>query len=112
MLPDVKKYLEHIMDAINEIENFVSGVKNYSEFNKNKMLVRAVERNLEIIGEAFNRIRKEDAAFTISNMKAIISMRNRVIHAYDSIDNSVIWAIILKHLPKLKSEVEELLKVN
>jgi len=42
---------------------------------------------------------------TLENITQIIGLRNRIIHAYDSIDDTVIWAIIIKHLPSLKKEV-------
>lgn len=76
------------------------------------MLKRAVERDLEIIGEAINRIltRDKDFALKITNAKSIIGLRNQVIHAYDSISDESIWSILINHLPKLKTEVDELIK--
>lgn len=76
------------------------------------MLKRAVERDLEIIGEAVNRIIKRDATFEekISNAKAIISLRNQVIHSYDNVSDENIWSILINYLPKLKSEVLLLIK--
>ncbi len=81
---------------------------DFFKYRKNLMLKRAVERNLEIIGEAINRIIKHDPNFEekITNAKAIVSLRNQVIHAYDNISDENIWAILTKHLPKLKSEIE------
>ncbi len=75
------------------------------------MLKRAVERNLEIISEAINRILKRDADFEnkISEAKSIIGLRNHVIHAYDSVSDENIWSIIINHLPKLKEEVDGLI---
>ncbi|MFN3756587.1 MAG: DUF86 domain-containing protein [Flavobacterium sp.] len=72
------------------------------------MLKRAIERNLEIIGEAVNRITSRDATYLdkISNAKAIIGLRNQVIHAYDSISDENIWSVIIYHLPKLRLEVK------
>jgi uncharacterized protein with HEPN domain len=69
------------------------------------MLKRAVERNLEIIGEAVNRIISRDKSFIekISNSKAIIGLRNQVIHAYDNISDENIWSILINHLPILKN---------
>jgi len=55
------------------------------------MLKRAVERELEIIGEAINRIDSIDSSIHITSKKQIISMRNRVIHGYDKIDDEIIW---------------------
>jgi uncharacterized protein with HEPN domain len=67
-----------------------------------KMLHRAVEREFEIIGEAMSRMDKLDSTLKISNKKQIISMRNRVIHGYDKIDNEIIWGTIVRHLPIFK----------
>ena len=76
----------------------------------NKMLRRAVEREFEIIGEAMSRIEKLDPSLDIPGKKQIISMRNRVIHSYDKIDNEIIWGTIVRHLPTLKIEISNLLK--
>jgi uncharacterized protein with HEPN domain len=73
-----------------------------------KMLRRAVEREFEIIGEAMNRIDNLDSAIEISSKKQIISMRNRVMHGYDKIDDEIVWGTIVRHLPILKKEISEL----
>jgi uncharacterized protein with HEPN domain len=70
---------------------------------------RAVERNLEIIGEAMNRILKHDESITITSSRKIVDMRNRIIHGYDSLTDEAVWGIILNHLPALKVEIEQLL---
>ena len=62
--------------------------------------------NLEIIGEAVNRIIKENPDFTISNARRIIGLRNQIIHAYDSISDENIWSIVINHIPNLKQEIE------
>ena len=74
------------------------------------MLRRAIEREFEIIGEAMSRIGKLDPTIYISGKMQIISMRNRVIHGYDKIDNEIIWGTIVRHLPTLKTEVDNLLR--
>lgn len=75
------------------------------------MLKREVERDLEIIGEAVNRILQRDSNFEnrISNARAIIGLRNQVIHAYDNISDENIWSVLINHLPKLKIEIETLI---
>ena len=55
-----------------------------------------------MIGQALNRIEKLDSTIEISAKRQIISMRNRVIHGYDKIDNEIIWGTIVRHLPTLK----------
>jgi len=76
------------------------------------MLKRAVERDLEIIGEAMNRILTRNSAFLlkITNSKSIVGLRNQVIHAYDNISDENIWSVLTNHLPKLKEEIDELIK--
>ena len=74
------------------------------------MLRRAVEREIEIIGEAMSKILKLDPDCPIKNARKIVDTRNWVIHSYDNVDDIVIWNIISKHLPKLKIEIVELLK--
>jgi len=108
----ILKWLFDVKMAIDEIDSyFVNDQKDFFKYRKNVMLKRAIERNLEIIGEAVNRIITRDATFDnkITNAKAIIGLRNQVIHAYDSISDETIWSILINHLPKLKSEVENLI---
>jgi uncharacterized protein with HEPN domain len=99
--------------CIDEIESFFNEEeKDFFKYRNNLMLKRAVERNLEIIGEAINRIITRDNSFNekISNAKAIIGLRNQVIHAYDNVSDENIWSILINHLPKLKLEVDTLIK--
>lgn len=108
----ILKWLFDIDSAINEIESFFVNEKmDFFEYKKNLMRKRAVERNLEIIGEATNRIIKRDASFSskIKDSNSIIGLRNQVFHAYDNISDETIWAIITNHLPLLKSDVKTLL---
>ena len=65
---------------------------------------------IEIIGEAMNRILKKEPDFQITNARKIVATRNRVIHGYDSVSEDVIWAIVVQELPKLDKEIDELLK--
>lgn len=79
---------------------------NYVDDIKTK---RAIERNLEIIGEAVNRMLKKDKYFHLKNAKIIIGTRNKIIHGYDQITDDLIWSIVINHLPKLQKEVSDLL---
>jgi len=54
-----------------------------------------------------NKLKKIEPDLEIENAKQIIGFRNRLIHAYDSIDNSIVWAILNLHLNKLKAEIQE-----
>lgn len=109
MKREVKKYLFDIKTSIDSINEFIGENKNFFEYQNNKMLRRAVEREIEIIGEAMSHLLKIDSTITIENARKIVDTRNWVIHGYDKVDDVVIWGIISSHLPKLKIEIEELL---
>jgi uncharacterized protein with HEPN domain len=70
------------------------------------------ERALEITGEALSRILKISEDIQIQNSRRIVDLRNRVIHGYDKVDNGVIWAILKKHLPVLKEDVNKLIHIE
>jgi uncharacterized protein with HEPN domain len=84
--------------------------RDFNDYLSDKMLRRAVEREFEIIGEAMSKLDKFSPEIPISSKKQIINMRNRVIHGYDKIDNEIVWGIIVRHLPILKKELEDLMK--
>ena len=67
------------------------------------------KENLEVIGEAMNRLLKENPDFKIENAVKIIGLRNQIIHGYDSISDENIWGIVTLNLPKLESEVNSLI---
>ena len=110
MNDETRKNLQDILDSINGIEQYLAGKRDFKEFELNRMLRKAVERELEIIGEATNRILKANPDIIITGARSIVDMRNKVIHAYDAVNNTIIWAIITNHLPKLKQEVMALMK--
>jgi len=105
----LKMYLLDISTSIDSIHEYLGDKRNFNAYESNKQLRRAVERELEIIGEATNRIIKINPKVDISNARRIVSLRNWVIHAYDNVDNVIIWGIIDKDLPLLKAQVTELL---
>jgi uncharacterized protein with HEPN domain len=106
----IKTWLYDILSSINEIESyFIDSPKEFKAYENDLRTKRAVERNIEIIGEAMNRILKDDTKIIISNSRKIVDVRNRIIHGYDSVSDDVIWGIVIKHLPILKKEVEEML---
>lgn len=70
---------------------------------------RAVERELEIIGEAVNHLFDLLPDIPIDNARRIVDLRNFVIHGYDKVDNVIIWGIINRDLPKLKEQVDYLM---
>ena len=108
---NINKHLHDILDAINEIESFFGNKPKYfNEFCNDLCLRRAVERDIEIIGEAMNRILKENRNIAITNSRKIVDARNYIIHGYDSLSADILWSIVINHLPKLKEEAQTLLE--
>lgn len=99
-----------IFTAIEEIESFFGDKpKFFEDFYSNLCLRRAIERNIEIVGEAMNRILKVDKNIAITNSRKIVDARNYIIHGYDSLSVDILWSMVINHLPKLKDEVMALL---
>ncbi|MEZ4944733.1 MAG: HepT-like ribonuclease domain-containing protein [Cyclobacteriaceae bacterium] len=103
-----KKFLSDISNSIDLIERFTKDLKSFAEYQKDLKTKGAVERHLGIIGEAVNKFLKESGTNDLKNASQIISLRNRLIHSYDNVDDSIIWSIITRHLRPLKDEVETL----
>jgi uncharacterized protein with HEPN domain len=110
---DVKTWLYDILTAIEEIEGFfLDRPKYYADYCNDVRTKRAVERNIEIIGEAMNRILNQDSAIEISNARKIVDVRNRIIHGYNSVSDETIWGIVVRHIPVLKTEIEDLFAIG
>jgi uncharacterized protein with HEPN domain len=110
MKDETRKNLIDILQAAEEIENFVSDIK-FKTYQTTPVIKRAVERDFEIIGEALNRIRNIDSELLekISEHQRIIGFRNILIHGYDIVDETIVWQAVTKHLPVLVKEVKEIL---
>lgn len=106
---EVKAWLKDIEQAIVEINSFIPDLKNFKDFQKDLKTKRAVERNIEIIGEAMSRILNVEPAIRISDTRKIVDTRNRIIHGYDSVSEDILWGIIINNLPTLEKEVKVLL---
>lgn len=112
MTNEEMKLLTDIIVGISSIDDHLDGRRVLEEYVKNKTKRRAVERELEIIGEAVNKLLKINPAIEISYARQIVDLRNKVIHAYDNVNDIVIWSVIMNHLPKLKLEVDKLMQDN
>ena len=107
----ILKHLEDIRLAIEELEEFFKDFpRRFDLFEKNNLLKRAVERQTEIMGEAMVRIRKHNPDFIIPNSKDVIATRNRIIHAYDSVQPDFLWGLVIRHIPELKKDIERLIQ--
>ena len=109
MTTEENKLLTDIKDAILSIDEHLEGRRVFAEYEQNKTKRRAIERELEIIGEAMSKLLKINPAIPFTHSRVIVDLRNRVIHAYDSIDETIIWKIVVKDIPLLLEEVNHFL---
>lgn len=107
---EVKKYLNDVLTSAEAILEYIGDKKDFTKYQKNKLLKRAVEREIMIIGEATNRIKKYSKEDVLKNTKEIIGVRNKIVHAYDNLSDVLMWSIATVHIPKLIKEVKMLLK--
>lgn len=108
MTRQANKFLFDIQAAINAVGSFMEGM-SFDQYVNDLKTKSAVERQLGIIGEAINKFAKENSDIELSYAKEIINLKNRIVHAYDAIDDSIICAIYIKHMPLLKKEIEKLI---
>ena len=109
----VRDLLSDIVRSIDEINEFSAGlnIEDFKQYLSNKMMRRAIERDLIIIGEAMHDIVKVDhtRVMRIKNSKRVIELRNDVVHSYDDLANEKIWQFIWTELPYLRKEVSHIL---
>lgn len=102
--------LQHIIDAIDEIESYVVGA-DFNKFKDNSMMRFACIKQMEIIGEASNHISEGvKSKFSYIKWRQIVGMRYVFVHEYFGVDTSIIWEIIKEDLPDLKVKIAEVLK--
>lgn len=100
-------YKAHILEAIEKIEEFTAGM-TYERFLESRLIQDAVFKNLEVIGEAANRLSKEfQERFPTIPWRQIVDMRNWLVHDYFKIKSDKIWNTIQTDLPKLKSALNQ-----
>jgi uncharacterized protein with HEPN domain len=102
MEKEIKVWLSDILQAISEINTFLPEQKVFHVFRDDLKTRRAIERNIEIIGEAMKRILQKNENFQLTNSRKIFDTRNRIIHGYDNVSDEMIWSIVTSHLPQLK----------
>jgi uncharacterized protein with HEPN domain len=110
MQRDVEKHLTDILEAANDVQQFVSG-RAFDDYHSDRMLKAAVERKFEIIGEALGRVAKlsPGTAGAIREYQKIIAFRNFVIHKYDVVSDPLVWDVVQNKLPDLVEDVSQLL---
>lgn len=103
--------LRDVLESGRAIQTWCVG-RTFAEYEQDRQLRRAVEREFEVIGEALARLARTspEVAERIVHLPRIVGFRNRIIHGYDAIDHATVWGVIAGHLPLLLAEVEALLK--
>ena len=106
-----KKLLFDVVEAGRSIQVRCAG-RSFGEYEADRWFRRTVEREFEIIAEALNRLSQSDpdAAASISALPRIVAFRNRLIHAYDAVDDATVWGVVESHLPVLLNEIDELVR--
>jgi uncharacterized protein with HEPN domain len=106
---ETKKLLHDALEAWQSIQEHCAG-RTLARYSQDRWFRRAVEREFEIIGGALNRLARGDPPSTerIPALRRIVNFRNRIIHAYDAIDDEVVWGIVGTDLPALRLQIEGL----
>lgn len=109
MNKDIRAHLLDIVACVEFIERHLGEKRNFHDYREDELRKAAIERKIAIIGEALHRCDRLDPELPITNKRNIIGTRNRIVHAYDAVDDAMMWEIIVRHLPKLKDEVTAVL---
>lgn len=103
-LYDIKKSIEEVESYFDDYPSM-----QYEIFVKDFKSRSAVERKVEIMGEAINRILKVKSDFSLKDARDIVNTRNRIIHGYDSVRPEFLWGLVVRHIPELKKEIEHII---
>lgn len=107
---EVQLFLRDILDAMDAIEEFTRDM-DYNQFLADRRTRNAVERNLEIIGEAVRHVPDSvRAQFPEVEWRKIAGMRDRIIHGYFGIDYVLVWETIKVHIPATRPQIERVLR--
>jgi uncharacterized protein with HEPN domain len=111
MRRDARCYLWDALKAAEAVQSFLRG-KTYEAFVEDDLLRSAVERQLEIIGEALSQLAKVDPqiADSVAELRRIIAFRNILVHGYAAIDYATVWRLVEGKLPELQSNLTMLLR--
>jgi len=110
MRADDKIRIQHMIDAAEEIKSFVTDVSE-QDFIKNRMLILAVIKEIEIIGEAASKV-SEITKLEYSHIpwQDIVAMRNRLIHGYFDVNVKLLWNTVKNNIPTLNYNLTEIIQ--
>lgn len=107
---DAKQYLEDILQAIRDIEQYIANAKDFDEFSSSAMRVHAILYNLEIIGEAAKNVPAAvKKKYSYVEWRKMAGLRDIVAHEYFGVSLQIIWGVIQNNLPVVKEQIEGVL---
>ena len=111
MPSDPRQFLYDIASATEALREFTRD-RSFQDYEHDLMLRSACERQLEIVGEAMTRLRDQhpDVFERVRDGRAIIALRNRLIHGYDSVDDEIVWDVITRKLADLDGIAKQLIE--
>lgn len=109
MRPEAGAHLWDAADAARLVDEFIRG-RSEADFTSDLIVRSAVERQLEILGEALNRLRRDDAdtEARVPGLDRIVGMRNILAHEYGDIDYEIVWRAATIGVPALIPVLDEL----
>ena len=110
MQPDQRdaSYLWDMLEASRQVLDFTHGL-TFAEYSQNPMLYLAVERAIQIIGEAANRVSPGfQQAHPEIPWRQIVAQRNVLVHEYGDVDPALIWDLVREHIPRLADQLDDL----
>ena len=109
MSPDDRVRLRHMADAAESALRFVKG-RARADLDADEMLLFALVRAVEIVGEAATKVSVEARAETLDvSWSVIVGMRNRLVHAYFEVDRDIVWTTVTQALPPLLAQLKSIL---
>ncbi|MFN3811841.1 MAG: DUF86 domain-containing protein [Roseateles asaccharophilus] len=110
MAPDSAKFLWDALQAAERAGRFVQG-KTFADYLQDELLRSAVERQVEVVGEALGQLRKVDptTAATIADLPQAVGLRNVLVHAYATVNDKLVWGVVEQHLAPLCERLKALL---
>ena len=111
MHPDARKLLWDARESVERALCFAAG-KSFADYESDELPRSAVERQIEIVGEALGRLRQVDpeTARAISALPRAVGLRNVLIHGYATVDDRIVWGLVEANLPALREEICSLLR--
>lgn len=109
MRRETAKYFHDIHRAVLRLQDFTFG-KSFADYRNETMLRSAVEREFIVIGEAINQLARFDEASArmITGYERIIAFRNVLVHGYDTVDDRLVWGVLVSDLPTLARQINAL----